>query len=153
MEILRRATIRLTARGTSMLPSVWPGDVLTIEPLKHTEIVPGDILLVQRSDRIYIHRLVQTRERNGCRVWTTRGDSMPQADPPATDSDLLGKVIRIHRADHTFIPDRKTSIFDAVLGRTFCYCDRIRSLALRIHAARLRRGSARSGDMQKTPPV
>ncbi|MFY9740350.1 MAG: S24/S26 family peptidase [Candidatus Sulfotelmatobacter sp.] len=149
LEILRHGTIRLAALGTSMLPSIWPGDVLTIEPLKHAQIVPGDIVLILRNNRVLIHRVVETRETNGCRVWTTRGDSMPQGDPPATDSDLLGKVIAIDRGDRTFTPNRKISILDYVLARTFCRCDRIRSLALRIHAAGLRRDSAGSGDLAK----
>ena len=42
-------TIRLQALGTSMLPSIWPGDVLSIERPPGQEIVPGDIVLVARD--------------------------------------------------------------------------------------------------------
>src|SRR5271157_1377561 len=71
--------IRLQALGTSMLPSIWPGDVLSIEHKPGEEIVPGDIVLVARDGRFFIHRLIE-KHNSG---WITRGDSLPQPDPAA----------------------------------------------------------------------
>jgi hypothetical protein len=51
-EILgSRRRLRLKALGTSMLPTVWPGDVLTIESAACEETGPGDTVLLQRSHR------------------------------------------------------------------------------------------------------
>lgn len=141
MEMLRRRGIQLTAWGTSMLPSLWPGDRLTIEPAGHQEIVRGDIVLVLRSNRFFVHRIVEKRE-DGCPFWITRGDSMPQIDPPATEADLLGKVVRIFRGNRVFAPRREMSMLQSLLAWMLCRSDRIRSIALRIHAAKA--GSARS---------
>ncbi|MFZ3371295.1 MAG: S24 family peptidase [Candidatus Sulfotelmatobacter sp.] len=57
----RRGTIHLKAWGTSMLPSVWPGDLLTIQNAAYDEVIPGDITLVLRDNRFFVHRLVEKR--------------------------------------------------------------------------------------------
>src|ERR1700694_5722465 len=80
-------TIRLQALGTSMLPSIWPGDVLSIERKADEEIVPGDIVLVARQNRFFVHRLI---ERNNAH-WITRGDALPCNDEPAEEVQVLGK--------------------------------------------------------------
>jgi len=49
-------TLRLAARGYSMLPSLWPGDVLTIEAQSFDWVQVGDVVLFSREDRFYIHR-------------------------------------------------------------------------------------------------
>lgn len=145
LETLRRSTIRLTAWGASMLPSIWPGDMLTIEPVKHDEVVRGDIVLVLRNHRVFIHRVVETTEKTNSRMWITRGDSMPQSDPPATESNLLGRVVGGSRAGRNFAPNRKVSMLGSVLAGIFCRFDRIRNLALRIHAGRLHIASSQTG--------
>jgi len=145
-EILRQGVVRLRLRGVSMLPSLWPGDLLTIEGTSHDEIIPGDLVLVMRHNLFFVHRLVETR-RGPCGLsWITRGDALLHNDFPVDRSELLGRVVEICRAERTFVPDRKMSMLDSVLASIFCRFDRIRSLALRIHAARPRRGSAKSGD-------
>ena len=56
-ELLRGGgTVHLKAWGTSMLPSVWPGDLLTIQSAADDEVVPGDIVLVLRDNRFFVHR-------------------------------------------------------------------------------------------------
>src|SRR5579864_3119340 len=84
--------IRLQAQGTSMLPSIWPGDVVSIEHKPSQEIVPGDIVLVARHSRFFVHRLT---EKHNSR-WITRGDSLPQNDQPVAEVEVLGKVSLIH---------------------------------------------------------
>src|SRR5579864_5288439 len=85
--------IRLQAFGTSMLPSIWPGDILSIEPKPDTQIIPGDIVLVTRQNRFFVHRLIERRSSR----WITRGDSLPRNDEPAAEEQVFGKVSLIHR--------------------------------------------------------
>jgi hypothetical protein len=126
-----------------MLPSVWPGDLLTIQSGAHDEAVPGDIILVLREDRVVVHRLIERREIQVCLLWITRGDAMPQNDPPAAASELLGRVVGISRADCSFVPSRRLSVFQFALAWMLCRGDRFRNLALRIHALRQQSHSAR----------
>jgi hypothetical protein len=136
VEMLRRhGTVRLKAWGASMLPSVWPGDLLTIQSAAH-EVFPGDIVLVLRDNSFVIHRLVERRQCQDCLSWITKGDAMPQDDPPVAASQLLGRVVGISRANRSFVPSRRAPPLQSVLAKMLCRWDRLRILALRIHAAR-----------------
>jgi Peptidase S24-like len=132
--------VRLRAWGTSMLPSLWPGDLLTIQSAAYDEVVPGDIILVLRNDRFFIHRLVERRQDRDCISWITRGDAMPHNDPPAAASELLGRVAGIRRGHRNFVPSRRVSLIHSALASMLCRWERFRSLALRIHAAREQAG-------------
>jgi hypothetical protein len=142
-EMLRcRGTVQLKAWGTSMLPSVWPGDLLTIQSVAHDEVVPGDIVLLVRDSRFFIHRLLERRHDRDCISWITRGDAMAHNDPPAATSELLGRVAGIRRCNRGFVPGRRVSLVHFVLGWTLCRWERFRSLALQIQAARLQSGTS-----------
>jgi signal peptidase I len=142
-EVLRgQGTVHLKAWGTSMLPAVWPGDLLTIQRLAHDEVVPGDILLVLRDNRFFVHRLVEMQPGQDCDSLITRGDAMPDNDPPVAALDLLGRVAGIRRGDRSFVPSRRISLLNLAIARMLCRWGRVRSLALNIHAARLQAGAS-----------
>ncbi len=137
-EMLRRGgTVRLRAWGTSMLPSLWPGDLLTIQSVAQGEVVQGDIVLVLQDVRFFIHRLIEKRQVRDCISWITRGDAMPQNDPPASASDLLGRVVFIRRGNRSFVPRRQLSLLNFALACILRRWDRFRSLALRMYAAHM----------------
>jgi hypothetical protein len=145
-EILRcRGTVYLKAWGTSMLPSVWPGDLLTIQSAAHDEIFPGDIVLVLRDNRFFVHRLVERRGSKDCASWITRGDAVPQNDPPAATCEMLGRVGSIRRANHNFVPSRRLSPLRAAMAWMLSRWDRCRNLTLRVHASCLQAGPSRTG--------
>jgi hypothetical protein len=136
-EMLRDGgTISLKAWGVSMLPTVWPGDLLTVQRAAHDKMVPGDIVLVMRDSRFVIHRLIEARADRDSLSWITRGDAMPHNDRPVAASELLGLVVGISRANRSFIPSRRFSPFQSLLAQMLCRSDRFRNFALRIHAAR-----------------
>jgi hypothetical protein len=145
-EMLRgRRTVRLRAWGTSMLPSVWPGDLLTIQSAAQDEVVPGDIVLVLRNNRFFVHRLVERRRDQDCLSWITRGDAMPHNDPPAAASELLGRVVCISRANRSFVPSRRISLLHSAQAWMLCRWDPLRNLTLNIRAASLQAGPMRAG--------
>ena len=145
-EVLRgRGTLRLKVGGMSMLPAVWPGDLITIQSVAHAGVVPGDIVLVLRDNRFFVHRLVERRLVQDCLLLITRGDAVPRNDPPAAASKLLGRVTLIRRGNRTFVPKRRVSLLQCTLAWVFCHWDRFRNLALTIHAASLRANAARAG--------
>lgn len=127
-------TIRMQALGTSMLPSIWPGDVLSIEPRTGDEIVPGDIVLVARQSRFFIHRVVEKRDS----YWITRGDSLPQNDEPAAEVEVLGKVALIHKKSGVVFPKSQVSLPNRMLAYMLCHWDSLRCFALRVHSFGLR---------------
>ncbi len=145
-EMLRcHGRVQLKAWGTSMLPSVWAGDLLTIESARYDEVVPGDIVLVLRDKRFFIHRLVERRRGQNCVSLITRGDALSHHDPPAAASELLGRVVRIRRADRDFAPRRRVSKFHSCLSRTLLHWENFRKLTWHFRPARLQPGRIRPG--------
>jgi signal peptidase I len=100
-EIVRQfGEVRLKVTGTSMLPSVWPGDILTVQRRRSNDIQTGEVVLCYRNQGFVAHRLV---DRRGAQ-FITRGDSMPQPDPPFSEDEILGPVIGILRKGRAINP-------------------------------------------------
>ncbi len=132
-EILRcTGSLRLHALGTSMLPCIWPGDVLTLQAMFDANIAVGDVVLFVREGRFFVHRVVG----RGCLGWITRGDAVPQNDPPVKRTEFLGKVTSIQRSGHMIVP-RRPNFAERLLAKLLCHSDRSRNLALRLRRLRL----------------
>jgi len=127
-------TVRLRAFGNSMLPTLWPGDIVTIEGASRRPPVPGDIVLVLHNQRPLLHRVKKRRDCDGRLQWITRGDAVPQSDPPVADSELLGRVSLIQRNRRIIVPRRQLSVSDRALAWMLCHWDRFRSICLRMHS-------------------
>lgn len=142
-------SICLSLRGTSMLPALWPGDQLTIESIAHGELVPGDIVLVMRDHRFFVHRLIKSLWDQGRLSWITKGDAAPRRDVAVFANELLGRVTNIQRGNRNFAPGRRISPFNFALARMLCHLNRFRGIALRVQAARLKGGSTRVGQFSR----
>lgn len=86
-------TIRFRAQGVSMLPAIWPGDVLTVAPPTAATPAPGDVALTFRDGRWTAHRVIARRMHGGVAALITRGDALKDADPAVTSTDILGIVV------------------------------------------------------------
>jgi len=131
-ELLRAGgMIRIKALGTSMLPTIWPGDILQIESMTRGELVVGDIVLVQQEKRIVIHRLTST---DGAQ-WITRGDAVPQNDPPVMPTDVLGRVTQIQRHNRATKLNSRVTPVRRALAWMLCHSQICREFALRARSA------------------
>src|SRR5881296_375304 len=108
-EVARKfGEIRFKATGDSMLPSVWPGDLLTVRRQSFSEFQSGEIVLYEREagentiTRPYepaspggfvAHRVVGRRGEK----LITRGDSLHQNDAPVDEEQVLGRVVCVTR--------------------------------------------------------
>jgi hypothetical protein len=119
--------LRLRVRGESMLPSLWPGDMVEIASCPAENVRPGEVVLALRDGRFYLHRFVGRFPSGG---FLLRGDSMPAADPEFARDGLLGRLAS-RRAPLRW--------WSRAVGRLLCYCRPARTLALNLHAVRLRR--------------
>jgi signal peptidase I len=98
-QILRSfGTLRLQVTGLSMLPSVWPGDILFIERRDMREIAEGDIALFARHNRLVAHRVLYKTAVDDRAHAITRGDGVLSSDDPVSQTELLGRVRNILRA-------------------------------------------------------
>ncbi|HYX69824.1 MAG TPA: S24/S26 family peptidase [Terriglobales bacterium] len=130
--ILRHGKARLRVQGTSMLPSLWPGDVLEVARRAPAEIETGAIILYRREQRLFAHRVLkkETRADDGCLV--ARGDRLSRPDPPVRPEELLGEVIRVERAGKAFAPARRASWAAALLRWVSRVSDAPAGLLLRL---------------------
>jgi Peptidase S24-like len=96
--------VRLRVFGTSMVPSILPGDVVSVRQASLQDLSPGEIAVFLRHGRLFIHRVVH---RNAEAIagdleaahLITRGDRLLHDDPPVTSSELLGRVGTVERGN------------------------------------------------------
>ena len=122
-----------------MLPTLWPGDILTVQSVRPEQVAPGEIVLYMRQDRFFIHRIVSTNLKRNQAFLVTRGDCMFEDDPPVDRSELLGRIVEVRRAGSTFMPVRKLSPFRRVVAWLFFRWSLFRRIGLRIGASRRER--------------
>lgn len=85
--------VRLKVTGASMIPAVWPGDVIAVRRRAMAELHPGQIVLYRREGKLVAHRITCIRGD----LLTTRGDSLQSDDPPIRESHLVGQVVCLVR--------------------------------------------------------
>ncbi len=156
-DVLRASgRLRLQLHGESMLPILWPRDVVEIESCSIADARPGDVVLALREGRFFLHRFLFHCHPSG---FLLQGDSMPAPDLQFPDEALLGRLAgrgdrcadqrstgqgypaksRAHpqfAASRAVLPLRPWSW---AIGRLLCYCGPARRLALKLHAIRDRR--------------
>jgi hypothetical protein len=89
VQSLRRGTtLRLRARGASMLPFLLDGDVLVVRPAPAAEIGVGDVICYEPpAGGLRLHRVVAREERG----FVTRGDALTWVEV-VPHAALLGVV-------------------------------------------------------------
>jgi len=134
--LLSGGKIHMRALGASMIPALWPGDLLAIESASTTNLSPGEIVLVHRDGRFFIHRLIQCGSPSGAPDWVTRGDALPHPDPPVAAPNMIGRVCGIVRQNGMLVPTRIPSWGAQVFSRMLRHSNLLRDLALRCRLLR-----------------
>jgi signal peptidase I len=135
-EQLRTAgKVQLRATGSSMLPSIWPGDVLVVEQVRNDRILSGDVVLFDAGRRFVAHRVI-ARDRSTIR---TQGDSVPKPDRPLSSDELLGKVAFILRNGKCVLLSKNVRASDRAMAALFRRSQLATRVAVGVH--RLRRAS------------
>jgi signal peptidase I len=114
-ETLNRGhSIRFSAPGDSMYPTICDGDLIAVEPIKPAAVMVGDIILYQHKSKVTVHRvmhILKRSERNSRSVlqgpqdrslsetleFVFRGDAAISDDDPVSSEQILGKVVSIER--------------------------------------------------------
>jgi len=130
-EVLQRfGQLHVRVTGASMLPAIWPGDVVTIRSSQLTDVSPGDLVLFHRDRRFFVHRVL---EMSGNSL-LTRGDSVLGPDPPVSPDELLGRVVSITGAGGTRAPSQLGAagyLVAQAVRRSTLVCN----MLLRLHAS------------------
>ena len=146
-EALRRfSEVRFVARGSSMLPSIYPGDCLTVRTFGAETPRRGEIILYQRGGEFCVHRIVGILNEGATLIYELRGDALTDYDPPVAASGLLGRVTSLERRGVSLEPNSA----DGVSYRAMCVMIRhskfVAPLLLKLHAVRER-------NLLKTPSL
>jgi hypothetical protein len=125
-----------------MVPSIFPGDLISAQRVDISELVPGEIVVFAREGRLIVHR-VAGRENPGCIPWTTRtsvvtrGDRTRRDDGSISGADLIGRVFRIQRGDRNIAVPTHLTLIQWITSRLLRLSDRATYLYLFL-AARFR---------------
>src|SRR5579884_2713128 len=118
--------VNMKALGSSMLPSIWPGDIVLIASAGSEQFEVGAIVVIRKSAGLLIHRLIARA------AWlTSRGDAMPQADPPVRPGDVLGKVTKVYRGMREIRIRRQLSPVHRLAALLLCHSQLLLNLTLR----------------------
>jgi signal peptidase I len=98
-------TIRIKAHGYSMYPSIKPGSVILIEPIRLKGApVPGEIIAIRRENGLVVHRLTKVVVENGVTCYIARGDSNAHADNPVKIDKIAGRIVRTETTAENPVP-------------------------------------------------
>lgn len=130
-------SVRMRVQGESMLPALWPGDIVEIAPCTISGLRAGEIVLAWRDGRLFLHRYVSRCDLGG---FLLCGDSMPSPDRPVPQEALLGRLVcRVNGGGARFKSTLRPG-FAAKCSRAFgivlCYWGVARRVALRLHNPR-----------------
>ena len=97
-EVLRSyGRLRVMARGSSMIPTIFPGDILFVERDPLARLRPGDVVLASRGGRFFAHRVARLTALGKAPRVITRGDALREDDPAFLHSEILGRVMAVVR--------------------------------------------------------
>lgn len=106
----------LRAQGRSMLPSMWPGDLLSVRPQDPETIVRGDVILFRRNGQLFTHRVVDQFCCKSGKTFIAQGDGLRHPDLPISQEDVLGRVVLVTRCGRSFEPPRDLSVAQQLLS-------------------------------------
>jgi signal peptidase I len=130
--------VRLRVLGTSMVPSIHPGDLISVQRVSLSEISSGEIALYSREGRLFAHRVVAHAGSPDRPLLIMRGDRHRHNDPPVCASELLGRVHLIERGHRRLQPATKLSMRERVIAVLLRTSIRATYLYLRLDARRQR---------------
>ena len=103
VELLREGLgVKFRAPGGSMYPTICDGDLITVEPIKPSDVILGDIVLYRHEYGVVAHRVINIKKTQPSIVspqhyFTLRGDAAPKDDDPVISNQILGKVVSLVR--------------------------------------------------------
>ena len=112
------------AEGTSMVPTVSPGDLVVAHPIRPEDLKPGDLVMFQYGRAVVGHRLVSATTTGGPGAslddaprWRllTQGDALENPDPPVPGEALVGKIALVVPGTGWIVSDNAPIEYGAVL--------------------------------------
>lgn len=82
------------ANGTSMEPAIHHGDALVVGSTGASSVQVGDVVWALHDGWPIMHRVVDIyTDARGERIVVTKGDNLPEPDPPVKASEVQGHLV------------------------------------------------------------
>jgi signal peptidase I len=92
--------IDLPAYGNSMFPLIRKGDLCRFTLAEPSKLIKGDIVLFHSvTGQLVAHRLSDTKELDGNRVFILKGDTNLGFDQPIIEQQIIGVLTYIQKGD------------------------------------------------------
>jgi len=124
--------LKLRVNGASMIPTLWPGDLVTVESQGFDQVEPGQLVLYEREGRFVVHRAIRKAATPEGAVLITRGDCVAKEDAPLPAAALLGTVTQIWRHNSLLGRGRPLTIGQRIVGGVLCRWELLRNVVLRL---------------------
>jgi hypothetical protein len=119
-----------------MVPSILPGDLISIQRAGLSEISIGEIVLYSRDERLFAHRVMARAGSHDDPRLITRGDRLSYTDPLVSSLELLGRVTSIQcgdgRGHRPVRPAAGVRRWEEMIARVLKLSDRATSVYLRL---------------------
>jgi len=101
---LNPSHLRFTVRSSSMVPALYPGDTIIVQPCDSATIEIGDIVTFNpnpsdpNSTALLTHRVIQILDELGGKeglFFVTKGDRNQSENPPISGDAIIGKVVDV----------------------------------------------------------
>jgi len=126
--------VKIRGHGASMIPTIWPGDVLTIRSVTGGLPLVGEIVLTRGENGLRAHRVIAHRTLNDVTSIVTRGDALGRDDSNIGLSAVLGTVI-CRNDEPLYSPKSyRRRLFEKALLRSRA----LQTIALKLNALRNR---------------
>jgi len=124
----------LRVSGTSMVPAIRPGDLISVERARAGEISPGEIVVFAWEGRLIAHRVVARTGSPDEGYLVTRGDRTRRNDALVSSAELIGRVARIERGGSRVRARSRLNVAEQVICHVLRFSDRATYLYLRLVA-------------------
>lgn len=106
----KKELIFTEAVGLSMSPVIVSGDVIAIDSSLKDTLSEGDIIAFRKKDLFVCHRIVKLTERNGLKIFVTKGDNLEKNDEREVFfEEIAGKVVQLVRGRRRINPYQNIS--------------------------------------------
>lgn len=117
--LVTQGRISLRVRGSSMLPWVRPGDIAVIRRAGVMDVRCGDVVLLHRENRLFVHRLVKKHGSLESTTFSAKGDAHPGDDGVIEKQEILGRVMKIYRGKRQIDLDQPRHLAMGILISQF----------------------------------
>lgn len=134
-DVLRSfGELRFVAHGTSMIPAIFPGDILFVRHQPLEAMRRGDVALWSSNGYFCAHRVLRVEKTREESAIVTCGDALGDEDAPIRCSDFLGHVYAIVRRGKRTELARNRGLLLRGIASLACHSDFVTRWLLRYNS-------------------